>query len=480
MGSKEIFALRKQGRSAEALEMARAEFETNSADVWFLRAYAWTIYDPVKKLIEAHEAKPLSLTALSAQLSPYMREFSRMAEALRGDSAFSQMIRLAGKAAKDWDEFLQFARWAGVDDFSVDDKAPFLNEKGKTIDSLQKRFTRAICRATVAQSTDPHVDQELIQWGLGILDQALLDEPSDQWLNFYQSKLHLARGEADLAIKRLALVLRRQARAAWPWALLGDILEPTRPEDSLTCYTYATQLAREEQEVAKIRIHLAQRLSLVGRYNEAAQQASLALKYREQHNFKVPQGLAQLVASDWYQQAVANNSLQQLPKAEVAARALLRELDQQTLTYTQGVIDHINAEKALSYVATGATTGFGLLHRKFPQVASLAPGTFVEVGCAAGQGALLDCRPSAIETIPGLCETLSGKLERRDGKDFAFIQAKPDDIFVPPSLATQFATDQQFDVTCLAIRRTNNRDGKTGWRAVKIIEYEGGSPSATV
>jgi len=388
MGSNEIFALRKRGQSAQALEMARAEHPSNAGDLWFQRAYGWVLYDHVKNLVDSYEEKQLSASGLDAQLTPYMREFAHMATALRGDAVFSQMLRLAGKVAKDWRYFLAFARWAGIDSFSEDDKKPFVNPAGKTVDSLQRRFIRAVCREAVAKAADPQSDQALNEWGRGVLEKALEDEPNDQWLNYYQSKLHLASGEPDLAIKRLLPVLRRQLRAAWPWALLGEILEIDHPQDALTCYAHASQLAREEQEVAKVRIHLAQRLALVGRFNEAAYQANLALQYREKHAYKVPQELQQLVSSEWYQQALANNSLQPLPKAESSARALLQQLDRQNLTYTRGVIDHVNTEKALSYIATGAATGFGLSHRKFPEVAGLLPGTVLEIGRAESEGPL--------------------------------------------------------------------------------------------
>lgn len=478
MSSGEIFALRKQGHSAEALEKARAEYPQNASDVWFLRAYAWALYDHVKDLVDRYEAKQLSPTALSRQLSPYMREFAQVGNPLRGDSAFSQMLRMAGKAAKGWSEFLGFACWVGTDDFSDEDKKPFINEKGKTIDSLQTRFLRAICREAVTREADAQANPEWVEWGKGILQQALLANPNDQWINYYQSKLHMAHGETEQAVKRLTLVLHRQSRAAWPWALLGEILEPKQPEDALICYTHAIQLAREEQEVAKVRIHLAQRLALTERFNEAAQQAHLASKYREQHGFKVPPDLQQLLASDWYQQTVANGSFQQLPKVEAVARALLQGLDQQNLTFTRGVIDHVNAEKALSYVATGADSGFGLPHRKFPKLAALPPGTVVEIGRAATDGPPLDWRISDVTVLPGLCETLSGTLARHESRDFDFIQTTGEDIFVHPDLAKAFTPGQTYDVICLAIKRTN-KQGKTGWRAVKFIKSDGALPSVT-
>ena len=203
------------------------------------------------------------------------------------------------------------------------------------------------------------------------------------------------------------------------------------------------------------------------------------MKYREQHGYKVPQELVQLLASDWYLQAVENNTLQRLPNVEAAANSLLHELDRQSLTYVKGVIDHINAERALSYVATSIDAGFALLHRKFPELTDLPPGTLVEIGRATTEGPPLDWRPSDVHSLPGLCETLSGTLERQAEKDFAFVRTTRDDIFVPPVLAKVFAPGQQYDVSCLAIKRTN-KQGKTGWRAVRFIEHQSPTPSDAV
>jgi hypothetical protein len=142
MGSKEIFALRRQGQQKEALEMARAGFIGSESDIWLLRAYAWTLYDHLKLLVDDYENGRSPAPVISRQITPYMREFSKMGSPLRGDAAFSQILRLAGKVSKDWKDFLPFAQWAGTDDFPPDEKAPFVNDQGRKIDSLQKRFIR--------------------------------------------------------------------------------------------------------------------------------------------------------------------------------------------------------------------------------------------------------------------------------------------------------------------------------------------------
>lgn len=467
MGSKEIFALRKQGRTTEALEMARAELPENKSDIWFLRAYAWPLYDQAKSIVDRYEAKQLSGRALSDQFASCMNEFAGMANPLRGDIAFSQMLRLAGKVSKDWDDFLLFARWAGLDSFAAEDEKPFLTDDGKTTDSLKVRFTRAICRETSKRADDGRTDAELIEWGQGVLDQALEANPDDQWLNYYQSHLHVVRGERDQAIMRLMPVMQRKSRDAWPWASLAEIIEPTQPEGSLICLIHAANLGRKEQEVANVRLQLASRLAQEGRFEEAARQADLNAKWRAANNYRMPPLLQQVLASDWYKQVGAAGTSKKLPDVSTAAMELLRRLDPTPLVYTPGVIENINAKKSLSYVATGTNTGFALPHAGFPEVAKLALGAVIEVGHVAGDCQARNWKRTDAENIPGLYEVVSGTLMRVGDQPFAFIRATRHDVYVSPSLASCFAPDSPCEVTCKAVWRTNKK-GKTGWSAIEV------------
>ncbi|EFH10717.1 DUF7017 domain-containing protein [Pseudoroseomonas cervicalis] len=465
MGSKEVFNLRKQGHSKEALELARAEIDLHGNDVWFLRAYAWALYDVVKKPIDDFEAGRLSPTSMAHRITPFLKEFSKIGDPLRKDTAFSQMLRMATKASKVWPDFLLFAHWAGVDDFDPEAREPFVTPEGKQIDSLQTQFTRAVARETAALAEIPHADRGLLAWGTGVLESALAATPNDQWLNYYRSRIHLALGEDEEAIRRLIPVLRRQQRAAWPWAQLGRILEDRQPQDAVTCYAHATQIAREEQEVAKVRIRLAHLLAHAERFDEAADQVRRALSYREAHGFKTPLDLWQLTSSDWFRRSVERQSFCSVPNASKAAHALLRDLDKRKLVYTKGVVDHINAERALTYVATGAQSGVGLLHRHFPAAAALAPGSIVEVGRAEPEGPAIDFRSAPGGAVPGLFEEIQGKIERKPGQSFAFVKGTTQDVFVPPPLAAGIEPGSTRDVSCWAIRRAN-KNGVIGWRAI--------------
>lgn len=61
---------------------------------------------------------------------------------------------------------------------------------------------------------------------------------------------------------------------------------------------------------------------------------------------------------------------------------------------------------------------------------------------------------------------------RQEDKDFAFVNASQERVFVPPNLAKVFPPGKLFQVSCLAIRRTN-KEGKTGWRATSVVGQDG-------
>lgn len=469
MSAKEIFALRKQGCGVDALAKARAEIEQNRQDVWFLRAYAWCLYDEAKPLAVRVKQGNLAPSALAGQFLPLMREFAGFAKPLRQDTAFSAMLRLANDVSRDWSEFLPFARWAGIDSFTEDDTRPFQTADGKTVDSLQQRFIRAICRETARYAADDVVDPKVIAWGEKVLANALQAGPDDQWLNYYQSRLFLAKGAREAAVRHLLPVLQRQSRAAWPWALLGNILEVNRPADALTCLVHAAQLARDEQEVANTRIRLADLLARSQRYGQAARQVQLAVAYRSDQGWRVPPLLQQLLDSDWYARVRTDDGFEALPSSRAEARQLLQELGRENLEYRPGVIDHVNRSKALSHVVIGRNKGALLHHRDFPDVAGLAIGEVIEVGLASDGRSALDWRRTEQCVPPEVCRQVTGTVLRREDQSFAFVRDGNGggDVFVPPVLAGAFVPEQTVRVTCLAVWSTNKK-GKSGWSALRI------------
>jgi PAS domain-containing protein len=135
------------------------------------------------------------------------------------------------------------------------------------------------------------------------------------------------------------------------------------------------------------------------------------------------------------------------------------------LLYARGVVDHINTEKGLTYIATGPVAGVGLPHRRFPEAAALVSGELVEIGRVDPQGLPLDWRPVLRCELPGLFEKAQGLLERKPGQAFAQITCATYVVFVPADMAVAFEPGWAGDVSCWAIKRAS-RNGLIGWRAV--------------
>ncbi len=482
MSSQTIFALRKQGQSTQALQLAREELQAQPGlldDLWFSRAYGWVLFDAVKQLAQEHASNPLAATRIAAQLSPLTHEFARMAKPLRGDLVFSQVLAQVLKLNKEWPKFLAFAHWAGLHSFSKDDQKPYVCTDGTVVDSLQKRFVRAVCAHTAALAEKQPAeaqDHALLAWGTEVLQQALQNDADDQWLNYYQAKLYLAKNETEQAMMHFLPLLQRQSKMTWVWALMARIFAQHDPAKALVCNAYASQLARKEQEVAKVRIELVQQLVAEQRFNEAAQQLHLALQFRKQHSYKIPAALQQLQASHWYQTALAEQCLQDLPPMKTAAMAILKDLSKQHLSYCLAVVDHVNQDKSLTYVLTGKDQGAVLLHRDFPDAAGLERGSLIELGFAKGikqpQNWRLVENPAA-HALPDFCLSIEGCIVRPADRNFGFINTQGETIFVPDALAATFADKPQQPVRGLAIWQTN-KQGKQGWRAIHLEQIAPG------
>jgi tetratricopeptide (TPR) repeat protein len=434
-------------------------------NLWLRRAAGWLFYDLIKRDIEGFGAGRVPRGQLITHLDQWLREYARGGKADCPGLLHSLLLTQVLKVNKEWPRFLAFARWWDPACLRPEDREPFQLDNGKSLASLELRLVYAVGRAISAGSQEQNPD--LVSWGAELQDTALEAHPNDQWLHYYKSKRLIGLGQTAAARNHLLPVLRRQRQASWAWGLFGRTWETEDPVKAITCYFRAIQVAGKDLEVVGTRVQLAHLLAKAERYAEAAVQVRAALACREKNDFRIPQDLAALAASDWYRRYTDLPNLTREPDVAQAANELLFGAAGD-LVHRRGVIDNQNPDKALAHVVFGADDGGILMYRAMKGVAKLAVGTCVEVGFVKGEPRPVTYRLLEDTEIPGLCERFDGELSQRPGQAFAFVMADGGQrIFVHPSLANEVQGLIGGRVSCRAVAG-KDKQGKPGWRAVSV------------
>lgn len=103
MSSREVFTLRKAGRIAEALAMARRDYAAHPGDPWNVKALAWSLHSAVRteadngvKIAMAREFMELPLAADDELLQNVRAGMRRMAEPFTAELQAAREMALAG------------------------------------------------------------------------------------------------------------------------------------------------------------------------------------------------------------------------------------------------------------------------------------------------------------------------------------------------------------------------------------------------
>lgn len=470
--AQQISAMRKAGQLDEALALARpllAEIRTNTELKW---AVGWLLYALVKRDVGDFVAGQRAGENLVSHLDEWLRQYTRSGKPNAPDLLHSLLMTQVLKVARDWPNFLAFARWWWNPSLlRPEDRTPFETDDGKTIDSLELRLIHAVARLISRDQGEQRPD--LVAWGAELLDNALRSHPDDRWLHYFKSKFLTKQGDTEEARKHLLPFLRRQRRASWAWSLFGQTWEQDNTDRAIMCYFRALQVARKDVEVLKTRVRLAGLLAKSERYAEAAVQVRAAQQCREQHGYKIPQHLTQLMNSDWFQRYGNLQNISKEPDVAADAESLLFGADVSDVVHRLGVIDHQNLDKALAHVAFGADDGAILLYRMMQGISKLAVGTCVEVGFVEGEKRPISFRQSEKTTIPGVCDSFEGELSQRPGQAFAFIIADGGTrIYVHPELASKLSSGMVGKKVSSHAMISRDKQGRPGWRAISVEPLE--------
>ena len=465
--SQQITALRKDDKLDEAEKLASSEFEENADNKFFQSAYGWVIYFRLKNIIEDLQANKINRGKSISLLNNYINLYAKLDLIDRPDLLHSMILMQVLKIDNDWDRFLGFAKWWGVDNFREEDFKSIEVKNGKKLTSLYLRFYYRLGRTLISQYSN--VNHEVKEWAESQLESILSQNNNDQWLRLYSCKLMLLRGDSEGALKLVKQILKKKSQEFWAWSLLGDIICVTDSKQAILCFQHAVNLSKIPTAVVNVREKLAKLLTLESRYPEATVQIMKALELRKKlGSNKISNDLSQMMNTNWYKEHLNANLPKEIDVSNQVTDIIYVEDD---LVLKTGVIDNQNKAKNLAHVSFGLDDGVVMKYHQFSKIKNVGIGCVINVFFEEGSRLPIRWKETREYLIDGLLNEFTGILEQVSEKDFGFIRiASKESVFVPPQLMHQMIDKVKTNVTVRAILTIDKSKGKEGWKALCNIE----------
>ena len=465
--SQQITALRKDDKLDEAEKLASSEFEENADNKFFQSAYGWVIYFRLKNIIEDLQANKMNRGKSISLLNNYINLYAKLDLIDRPDLLHSMILMQVLKIDNDWDRFLGFAKWWGVDNFREEDFKSIEVKNGKKLTSLYLRFYYRLGRTLISQYSN--VNHEVKEWAESQLESILSQNNNDQWLRLYSCKLMLLKGDSEGALKLVKQILKKKSQEFWAWSLLGDIICVTDSKQAILCFQHAINLSKIPTAVVNVREKLAKLLTLESRYPEATVQIMKALELRKKlGSNKISNDLSHMMNTNWYKEHLNANLPKEIDVSNQVTEIIYVEDD---LVLKTGVIDNQNKAKNLAHVSFGLDDGVVMKYHQFSKIKNVGIGCVINVFFEEGSRLPIRWKDTREYLIDGLLNEFTGILEQVSEKDFGFIRtASKESVFVPPQLMHQMIDKVKTNVTVRAILTIDKSKGKEGWKALCSIE----------
>ena len=467
--SQQISALRKEGNLDEAEKLASSGFEENIDNKFFQSAYGWVIYFRLKNIPEDLQTKKNTHGKSISLLNYYIDIYAKLDLIDKPDLLHSMILMQVLKIDKDWERFLGFAKWWGVDNFREEDCKPLELVNGKKVASLHLRFYYRIGRALCRQYLS--ISNETKLWAENQLNLILSQNKDDQWLRWYESKLLLLQGDSKSALKSLKPIIEKKNQEFWAWTLMGDIMTFDDSKKAILCYQHAINLSRVPTSMVNVREKLAKLLVVQEKYPEAVVQIKKALELRKAlGSKKISNDINQMISTDWYKKYTGTN----LPK-EIDVSSHVNDIiyNEEELVSRTGVVDNQNKNKKLAHVSFGLDDGVVLRYNQFSDIRSVGVGSVINVFFVKGSHSPIRWNESEQTSIDGLLQEFTGVLEQVPEKEFGFIRAaSKESIFVPPDLMFTIKDKIKSKIQCMGMLSIDKNKGKEGWKALYIIREE--------
>lgn len=502
MTSKQVTALRKEGKLEEAKAGAEQLLQDDAENIWHRRAAAWVYYEFLKissepgkyttfrdylagiKALELSEEEHMLFDSAAWQIGsmvfalqkqkpvPYGK-ISELAELIRGfhftkpSEVYSFIYKAFHKGYSGWPAYLRFADWWGFKHFlPADYQQTEFNDK--KIMSIVEQAYIAYAKKLLEGESDHrfpdvrHLDKARIEAFMPWLDHIIETCPEYQYPAFFKAKLMLATGEGEQVLNTFLPFARKKQKQFWVWDLLADIFSEDR-ELQFACYCKALSLHTPDAFLVKLRERFAGLLLERELYDEAKTELRQLMTAREKEGWKIPNSVKRRTTQEWYSSATAKKHNNALYQQHVKAADALLHYDTPEEVF---VVDYVNRDKKrFSFIKDRENAGTAYYDgvMKAPETGQLLK-LRLRASERNGVYRLISARQAEADTPCEAVRAFEGALKLIPPVNFGFVQ----DVLLPPPLIQQNGLSHGQPLRGKALLSYDKKREKWGWKAYRI------------
>lgn len=502
MTLEEIKTLRKNGQLDEAVVHVEAMLKADTENLWVKRGAAWVYYDFAKahaspatydvfrsNLQKIEELKLSSddamlfdscawqigkmvISLLKEKIVNYhlindMYELCRNFWFAKPSDAYSFILKAFLKGHRNWDAFLEFVDWWGLDSFRPQDYEEEIYN-GQKIMSLVEQTYIAYARqmlTLINKGVGRNQDEafmEKIALYMKSLDAVIELHPAYKYTSYFKAKLLLVLGDGERSLSAFLPFAKLKKQEFWVWELMAEIFNDKK-EEQFACFCKALSLKTSDDFLINVRQSFAKLLIERKMYDEAKSEIKHLVDTRIKKGWSIPSSVTAWMQQPWYMEAKDNRGNRSLyEKHKLTAEALLfSDVCEEIVA-----VSFVNAPKSmLNFVKDKHKQGFfnyaGFL--KNPQVGDLLSVRLVAVG-TEGFYKLMTIRAASENELPDAIKSFIGKASFNASKTACFVN----DVYIDPKLVKEYNVLPGQVIEGLALLSFNKSKNDWGWKAIRV------------
>lgn len=332
---RDITALCKAGKLADAYELAKADMEVSPDNVWTQRGMGWALYyllrdDCEKKRRQEfyehfRELTELDLLTADSDSMIFENVLWKLAEYLKNipDENTEEVNRLFPLLCKyhfspskgysfllksvlgfeSWPCLVEFFEWWNLDNLQHEDYQQFQLENGRKIMALAEQAYIACSKALLRLN-----DKDKIRAFLPRMEQLMDDYPEMMYPGYFCGKLMLALGAArEDALENVLPFARKKSSEFWVWQLLGEMYRDD-PDMQLACLLRAVHCRTQEAFLGKVRMKLVSLYVSRKDYSRGKYHLDQVTRCYVQQGWRLPVEVQNWMRESWVHVTVADSS----------------------------------------------------------------------------------------------------------------------------------------------------------------------------